>query len=120
MPRKKKKPDPRVIRDGQYTISIAPPGFRKQLREENEEYGVEDRALVLFKGEVILGLLVFHPCGEWTVLTSFKTPPLRAESLLFMASATAQADELWDRATKSAKVKTAKPDLPLLSGGDPP
>ena len=112
---KKKKPDLSVIQDGRYTISIAPSGLRKKLREQSEEYAIEDKALVLFKGEVILGLLVFHPCGEWTVLTSPKTPALRAESLLFMATAAVQADELWDRVTKDAEATDAKVDLPLLA-----
>ena len=89
----------RVIHEGKYTICVAPPALRERLREQAAEYGAEDKAMVLFKGEVILGLLVFHPCGEWTVMVSDKTPALRSESLLFMANVTRRADEIWAEAT---------------------
>ena len=99
----------RVIHEGKYTICVAPPALRERLREQAAEYGAEDKAMVLFKGEVILGLLVFHPCGEWTFLTSEKTPALRLESLLFIVRVTAQADELWKQATAEDEAEMVEP-----------
>ena len=103
-----KKPDLRVIHEGPYTLCVAPPKFRKRLRHGFVEYGAEDKAMVLFKGEVVLGLLVFHPCGEWTVLVGVKTPALRCESLLFMANVTRRADKIWAEATAAKAMGKGK------------
>jgi hypothetical protein len=86
----------RSIQRGDYTVS--------RSKDITHELGCgRSKCFRVYKGEVLLGWIADHPCGEWTFMAYERVPALRQESLLAILSFIDTADELY-RLTQNGEV----------------
>jgi hypothetical protein len=74
--------------DGKYTVC------RSKTMVKSADNATEHPTFCLCKGEVALGMIIKHPCGQW-VFRAMGLVELTEESLMAACSAIDSADSLW-------------------------
>ncbi len=80
-------PSPRKGRNVDNALAIIIPGecaahrLGPVCRAYADKGGFSTDTFAVLKGEVPLGLVTAHPCGEWTFVPSIRCPALRNETV---------------------------------------
>ena len=99
---RKAKANP-YLNEGPFTVAIPP----------------TPRRFGLFKGDVLLGMILDHPCGKWCFVPEPDCPPLILETIGVIAKSLMKAEELY-MATLEHQALGKKPEAaPLFTQEQP-